>query len=74
MGIGESGKILKTLAAGKRKPRIVVVGTGLSGICMGMRLMAAGYDDLILLEKADRCGGTWHYNQYPGLRCDVPSH
>ena len=42
MGISESGKILKTLAAGKRKPRIVVVGTGLSGICMGMRLMAAG--------------------------------
>ena len=74
MGISESGKILSSLAAGKRKPRIIVVGTGLSGICMGMRLMAAGYDDLILLEKADRCGGTWHYNQYPGLRCDVPSH
>lgn len=74
MGVSESDKIFHSLAAGKRKPRVIVIGTGLSGICMGMRLMAAGYDDLILLEQADRCGGTWHYNQYPGLRCDVPSH
>ncbi|HEX4881390.1 MAG TPA: NAD(P)/FAD-dependent oxidoreductase [Porticoccaceae bacterium] len=74
MGVSESDKILQRLAAGKRKPRVIVIGTGLSGICMGMRLMAAGYDDLVLLEQADRCGGTWHYNQYPGLRCDVPSH
>jgi len=74
MGTSESSHIFRSLAVGKRKPRVVVIGSGLSGICMGMRLMAAGYDDLVMLEQADRCGGTWHYNQYPGLRCDVPSH
>jgi len=74
MGISESGNISRNVATGQRKPRVIVIGTGLSGICMGVRLMSAGYDDLVLLEQADRCGGTWHYNQYPGLRCDVPSH
>ncbi|MEH6639917.1 MAG: NAD(P)/FAD-dependent oxidoreductase [Porticoccaceae bacterium] len=74
MGVSESAKILKSLDTGQRKPRVVIIGTGLSGIVMGMRLMAEGYDDLILLEQSDQCGGTWHYNQYPGLRCDVPSH
>ena len=38
MGISESGNILRKLEAGKRKPRVIVIGTGLSGICMGMRL------------------------------------
>jgi hypothetical protein len=27
-----------------------------------------------VLEKADRVGGTWRENTYPGAACDVPSH
>jgi cation diffusion facilitator CzcD-associated flavoprotein CzcO len=27
-----------------------------------------------ILEKADRVGGTWRENTYPGAACDVPSH
>ena len=34
----------------------------------------AGYDDFTVYEKADRVGGTWRENTYPGLACDVPSH
>ena len=54
--------------------RIVVVGTGFAGIGMAMRLKQAGYDDFVVLERADDVGGTWRDNTYPGCRCDVPSH
>ena len=37
-------------------------------------LKEAGLDDFAIYEKADRLGGTWRDNQYPGACCDVPSH
>jgi cation diffusion facilitator CzcD-associated flavoprotein CzcO len=53
---------------------VVVVGTGFSGIAMGVLLRRAGFEDFVLLEKADAIGGTWRDNHYPGAACDVPSH
>jgi cation diffusion facilitator CzcD-associated flavoprotein CzcO len=55
------------------RPRIVIVGAGMSGLLMGMRLEAAGFDGFTIYEKADRVGGTWRDNTYPGLVCDVPA-
>ncbi len=40
----------------------------------GIKLREAGFNDVTLYEKADRVGGTWRDNTYPGLTCDVPSH
>ena len=34
----------------------------------------AGLDDFTIYEKANRLGGTWRENTYPGIACDVPSH
>src|SRR3989440_11504661 len=53
---------------------IVIVGTGFSGIAMGVMLKRAGIDSFTILEKADDIGGTWRDNTYPGAACDVPSH
>jgi cation diffusion facilitator CzcD-associated flavoprotein CzcO len=53
---------------------IAVVGTGFSGIAMGVLLKRAGIDSFTILEKADDVGGTWRENTYPGAACDVPSH
>jgi cation diffusion facilitator CzcD-associated flavoprotein CzcO len=53
---------------------IVIVGSGFSGLGMGIALRAAGIDDFVVLEQADRVGGTWRDNQYPGAACDVESH
>ena len=39
-----------------------------------IKLAEAGYPDVTLFEKADRLGGTWRDNTYPGVACDVPSH
>jgi cation diffusion facilitator CzcD-associated flavoprotein CzcO len=56
-----------------RSPRVVVVGAGMSGIAMGVALKRAGFDDFAILEKGSDVGGTWYWNHYPGLSCDVPS-
>jgi cation diffusion facilitator CzcD-associated flavoprotein CzcO len=46
----------------------------MAGILAAIRLREAGCDDVVVYEKADRLGGTWRENTYPGLSCDVPSH
>jgi cation diffusion facilitator CzcD-associated flavoprotein CzcO len=58
----------------RRELRFVVIGAGMSGILAAIKLREAGFDDVVVYEKADRLGGTWRENTYPGLSCDVPSH
>ncbi len=54
--------------------RVVIVGTGFAGLGMAIRLKQEGFDDFVVLERADDLGGTWRDNTYPGCQCDVPSH
>ena len=53
---------------------VALLGAGMSGICMAIKLREAGITDLVILEKAESAGGTWHDNTYPGACCDVASH
>ena len=53
---------------------VVIVGSGFSGIAMGVLLRKAGIESFVILEKAGDVGGTWRENTYPGAACDVPSH
>jgi cation diffusion facilitator CzcD-associated flavoprotein CzcO len=57
----------------KRDIEIAIVGAGMSGLVMGVRLKRAGIENFCIYEKASRVGGTWRENTYPGLTCDVPS-
>jgi cation diffusion facilitator CzcD-associated flavoprotein CzcO len=52
----------------------IIVGAGFSGLCAGIELLRAGFEDFVILEQADRVGGTWRDNHYPGAACDIPSH
>ncbi|HZP43140.1 MAG TPA: NAD(P)/FAD-dependent oxidoreductase [Candidatus Binatia bacterium] len=52
---------------------MAIIGAGFSGLCLGIRLKQAGIDPFTIYEKADRLGGTWRDNTYPGAACDVPS-
>jgi cation diffusion facilitator CzcD-associated flavoprotein CzcO len=54
--------------------RFAIIGGGMSGILSAIKLREAGFDDFTVYEKADRLGGTWRENTYPGIACDVPSH
>ncbi|MBS0395382.1 MAG: NAD(P)/FAD-dependent oxidoreductase [Proteobacteria bacterium] len=56
------------------EPDVVVVGAGMSGICMAIALKRAGIDSFEVLEQSSGVGGTWWDNTYPGAQCDVPSH
>ncbi len=58
----------------RRDPRIVIVGAGMAGIAVAHTLRGAGFTNFTILEKGSDVGGVWHWNRYPGLRCDVPSH
>ncbi|TDD58772.1 NAD(P)/FAD-dependent oxidoreductase [Kribbella antibiotica] len=53
---------------------VVIIGSGFAGLCMGIKLKQSGCEDFVILEKADRLGGTWRDNTYPGCACDVPSY
>lgn len=53
--------------------RIAIVGAGFSGIGLAVKLREAGFEDLVILERAADLGGTWRANTYPGCACDVPS-
>jgi len=52
---------------------VVILGAGVSGICMGKKLNDLGIKYTIL-EKSPALGGTWWENIYPGAACDIPSH
>lgn len=52
---------------------VLVVGSGFAGICTGIKLREAGFNDFIIVERAHEVGGTWRQNRYPGLTVDVPS-
>jgi cyclohexanone monooxygenase len=64
----------KSSAGGKAKRRIAIIGAGPGGLCAGVKLRQAGYDDFIIIEKSAGVGGTWYNTRYPGLTCDVKSH
>ncbi|MCR1774016.1 flavin-containing monooxygenase, partial [Nocardioides daeguensis] len=51
----------------------VIVGAGFGGMGAAIELQRQGYDDLVILEREDDLGGTWHVNRYPGLAVDIPS-
>ena len=60
--------------SGERDLRVVIVGAGFGGLAAAIELRRQGFTDVTVLERAPGIGGTWHYNDYPGCACDVPSH
>jgi cation diffusion facilitator CzcD-associated flavoprotein CzcO len=53
---------------------VVIVGGGIAGILAGARLRQAGVGRIRIIDQAGGIGGTWYWNRYPGVMCDVESH
>ncbi|HZS21699.1 MAG TPA: NAD(P)/FAD-dependent oxidoreductase, partial [Pseudonocardiaceae bacterium] len=51
----------------------LIVGAGFTGLGAAIKLLQAGVDDVAILERSDRVGGTWRDTTYPGASCDIPS-
>ncbi|MDX2824758.1 NAD(P)/FAD-dependent oxidoreductase [Streptomyces ipomoeae] len=52
----------------------VVVGGGFGGLLAGARLRQAGLESIRIIEKGGDFGGTWYWNRYPGIHCDIESY
>lgn len=52
----------------------VVIGGGFGGLLAGARLRQAGVESIRVIEQAGDFGGTWYWNRYPGIHCDIESY
>ncbi len=53
---------------------ILIVGAGFAGLLLWYRLRDAGFTDVRFCEKGGDVGGTWYWNRYPGIACDVEAY
>ncbi|AOS64485.1 flavin-containing monooxygenase [Actinoalloteichus hymeniacidonis] len=53
---------------------VLIVGGGFGGLLTGARLRQAGQTDIRMVEEAGDFGGTWYWNRYPGIHCDIESY
>lgn len=53
---------------------VAVVGGGFGGILAGARMRQQGVERVRIVEKGGDFGGTWYWNRYPGIHCDIESH
>ncbi|AEM84153.1 flavin-containing monooxygenase [Streptomyces violaceusniger] len=62
-----------------REPRhdrveAVIVGGGFGGLLAAARLRQAGVESIRVIDKGGDFGGTWYWNRYPGIHCDIESY
>lgn len=60
-------------AAVLRGFRAAIIGAGVSGLGMAIKMREAGIP-FIIYEKNKTVGGTWLENSYPGCGVDTPNH
>jgi cation diffusion facilitator CzcD-associated flavoprotein CzcO len=53
---------------------VLIVGGGIAGVLAGANLRKAGIERIRIVDQAGGVGGTWYWNQYPGVMCDVESY
>ncbi|MBM3674953.1 MAG: NAD(P)/FAD-dependent oxidoreductase [Actinobacteria bacterium] len=53
---------------------VALIGGGFGGLLTGARLHQLGVEDVRIIEKGGDVGGTWYWNRYPGIACDVESY
>ncbi len=79
---GEFSKYLQDVYSAEPVPRealtdeceILVVGAGFAGLLLWYKLQQQGFIDVRFCEKGGDVGGTWYWNRYPGIACDVESY
>lgn len=53
---------------------VAILGGGFAGLIIAARLKQSGIHDLHIIEMGGDLGGTWYWNRYPGVQCDVESY
>ena len=79
---GEFSRYLQDVYSADPVPRealtdeceVLVVGAGFAGLLLWHKLQRAGFENVRFCEKGGDVGGTWYWNRYPGIACDVESY
>lgn len=79
---GEFSRYLQDVYSAEPVPRealtdecdVLVVGAGFAGLLLWYKLREAGFENVRFCEKGGDVGGTWYWNRYPGIACDVESY
>ena len=79
---GELAKYAVDPYAGDREERepindtvdVLFIGGGFSALLTSARLREKGVESIRIVEKGGDVGGTWYWNRYPGVACDVVSY
>lgn len=53
---------------------VALIGAGFGGLLLGAHLRKLGVESIRLIDKAADVGGTWYFNRYPGVACDIESY
>ncbi len=53
---------------------VAIIGGGFGGLLAGARLREQGVESVRIIEKGGDFGGTWYWNRYPGIACDIESY
>ena len=53
---------------------VVIVGGGFAGLLTAAELVKNGVESFRIIEQGGDFGGTWYWNRYPGVRCDIESY
>ena len=54
--------------------QVAIIGAGLGSVVAAARLKETGVDDIRVIDTAGDFGGTWYWNRYPGVQCDIESY
>ncbi|MGO4535112.1 flavin-containing monooxygenase [Leifsonia sp. 2MCAF36] len=53
---------------------VLVIGAGFGGLLTAAKLRQAGVGSVRIMDEAGDVGGTWYWNRYPGIHCDIESY
>jgi cation diffusion facilitator CzcD-associated flavoprotein CzcO len=53
---------------------VLFIGGGFSALLTSARLREVGVESIRIVERGADVGGTWYWNRYPGIACDVVSY
>lgn len=53
---------------------VIFIGGGFSALLTSARLREKGIEDTRIVERGADVGGTWYWNRYPGVACDVVAY
>ena len=79
---GEFERYARDPYAGEIAPRapiadtvdVLFIGGGFSALLTSARLREKGVESVRIVERGADVGGTWYWNRYPGVACDVVAY